>query len=43
MDYSPEFKKNFSTAYLAEEFERLSEEMEDALGAAGEGAGIFRN
>ena len=35
MEYSPEFKKNFSTAYLAEEYERLSEEATDALGAAG--------
>jgi peptide chain release factor 1 len=35
MEYSPEFKKNFSTAYLAEEYERLSEEAADALAAAG--------
>lgn len=36
MEYSPEYKKNFSTAYLAEEYERLSEEAADALSAAGE-------
>lgn len=36
MDYSSEFKKNFSTAYLAEEYERISEEAESALKAAGE-------
>lgn len=35
MEYSPEFKKNFSTAYLAEEYERLMEEAEDAHAAAG--------
>ena len=34
MDYSPEFKKNFSTAYLAEEYERLGKEAEDARAAA---------
>ena len=38
MDYSPEFKKNFATAYLAEEYERLTEEAEDARVAAGEDA-----
>ena len=38
MEYSPEFKKNFSTAYLAEEYERLVAEAEEALGAAGEDA-----
>jgi len=36
MEYSPEFKKNFATAYLAEEYERLTEEAEDARTAAGE-------
>lgn len=36
MEYSPEFKKNFSTAYLAEEYERISEEAEEARAAAGE-------
>jgi peptide chain release factor 1 len=35
MDYSPEFKKNFTTAYLAEEYERLDKEMADARAAAG--------
>lgn len=35
MEYSPEFKKNFSTAYLAEEYERLSAEAEETLSAAG--------
>lgn len=31
MDYSPEFKKDHRTAYLAEEYERLSSEKEEAL------------
>jgi len=35
MEYSPEFKKNFSTAYLAEEFERLEKELEETVSAAG--------
>lgn len=35
MDYSPEFKKNFSTAYLAEEFERLEQEAVSARETAG--------
>lgn len=34
MEYSPEFKKNFSTAYLAEEHERLEAEAADAHMAA---------
>lgn len=38
MDYSPEFKTNFATRFLAEEYERLAEEAEDALAAAGEDA-----
>lgn len=38
MDYSPEFKKNFSTAYLAEEYERLEREASDAKEAASEDA-----
>ena len=38
MEYSPEFKKNFATAYLAEEYERLEEEAADARTAAGEDA-----
>jgi peptide chain release factor 1 len=35
MDYSPEFKKNFATAYLAEEYERLEKEVAEARDAAG--------
>ena len=35
MEYSPEFKKNFATAYLAEEFERLENEKASAVEAAG--------
>ncbi|MBU6320979.1 MAG: PCRF domain-containing protein [Patescibacteria group bacterium] len=35
MDYSPEFKKNFATAYLAEEYERLENERREARAAAG--------
>lgn len=35
MEYSPEFKKDFATAYLAEEYERLGKEAEDAVTAAG--------
>ncbi|MEO6536342.1 MAG: peptide chain release factor-like protein [Candidatus Paceibacterota bacterium] len=34
MEYSPEFKTNHKTAYLAEEYERLTREYEDAIGAA---------
>ena len=34
MEYSPEFKKNFETAYLAEEYERLNQEAAEALEAA---------
>lgn len=41
MEYSPDFKKNFSTAYLAEEYERLSEEAEDARTAAGGNAELL--
>lgn len=36
MEYSPDFKKNHSIAYLAEEYERLTEEAADAVSAAGE-------
>lgn len=36
MEYSPEFKKNFSTAYLAEEYERLDKEARDARASAGD-------
>lgn len=35
MEYSPEFKKNFSTAYLAEEYERLDAEVAGAVETAG--------
>lgn len=42
LDYSPEFKKNFSTAYLAEEYERLEKEAQEAAGAAGEDADLMR-
>ena len=40
MDYSPEFKKNFATAYLAEEYERLLKEEKDAKEAAGTDEGL---
>lgn len=40
MDYSPEFKKNFATAYLAEEYERLEREKASALDAAGTDADL---
>ena len=35
MDYSPEFKTNHKTAYLAEEYERLSRELQDSKESAG--------
>ena len=38
MDYSPEFKANHQTAYLAEEYERLDREAAEAREAAGEDA-----
>ena len=38
MEYSPEFKKNFATAYLAGEYERLEKEIAGAIEAAGENA-----
>ncbi|MHB1162923.1 MAG: PCRF domain-containing protein [Minisyncoccota bacterium] len=41
MDYSSEFKKNFATAYLAEEYERLEKEAAEALGAAGTDAELM--
>lgn len=31
MDYSPEFKKKFSIAHLAEEYERLEKDVEDVV------------
>ncbi|HWU24482.1 MAG TPA: PCRF domain-containing protein [Candidatus Paceibacterota bacterium] len=36
MEYSPEFKTNHKTAYLAEEYERLEAEREDVALAAGD-------
>jgi len=42
MEYSPDFKKNFATAYLAEEYERLEKEVSEAQGAAGEDAELMR-
>jgi len=38
MEYSPDFKKNFATAYLAEEYERLEREAAEARTSAGEDA-----
>ncbi len=42
MEYSPEFKKNFATAYLAEEYERLEKELTEARTAAGADAELMR-
>ena len=42
MEYSPEFKKNFATAYLAEEYERLAKEAEDAHTSAGADAELLQ-
>ena len=42
MEYSPEFKKNFATAYLAEEYERLAKEAEDSVAAAGGDAELMQ-
>ena len=42
MEYSPEFKKNFATAYLAEEYERLEEEIALAHEAAGTDIELIR-
>ena len=42
MEYSPEFKKNFATAYLAEEYERLEEEIALAHEAAGTDVELIR-
>lgn len=36
MDYSPEFKNNHQTAYLAEEYERLARELLELHATAGE-------
>lgn len=38
MEYSPEFKTHHKTAYLAEEYERLSAELAESREAAGEDA-----
>lgn len=40
MEYSPDFKKNFSTAYLAEEYERLEKEAAATREAANEDRGL---
>ncbi len=42
MEYSSEFKKNFATAYLAEEYERLQKEAAEARSAAGEDVDLLR-
>ena len=42
MEYSSDFKKNFATAYLAEEYERLENERRDAVAAAGEDPDLKR-
>ena len=42
MEYSPDFKKNFATAYLAEEYERLEREAAEARSAAEGDAGLLR-
>lgn len=42
MEYSPDFKKNFASAYLAEEYERLEKEAVDARAAAGSDAELLR-
>ena len=41
MEYSSEFKKNFATAYLAEEYERLEKEAADARASAGTDAELM--
>ncbi|MFA5996556.1 MAG: PCRF domain-containing protein [Candidatus Paceibacterota bacterium] len=42
MEYLPEFKKNFATAYLAEEYERLMKEATEGVEAAGDDADLAR-
>jgi peptide chain release factor 1 len=42
MDYSPEFKKNHATAYLAEEYERLERSKNAAKDAAGGDAELVK-
>lgn len=41
MEYSPEFKKNHATGYLAEEYERLEHDKAAALSAAGNDAALL--
>lgn len=41
MEYSSDFKKNFATAYLAEEYERLTKELQDAIETAGSDADLL--
>lgn len=41
MEYSPEFKTNHKTAYLAEEYERLTAEREESVTAAGDDADLL--
>ena len=41
MEYSPEFKKNHATGYLAEEYERLEVEKATAKSAAGADAALL--
>ncbi len=40
MEYSPEYKKNFATAYLAEEYERLDKEALETTESAGTDADL---
>lgn len=42
MEYSPDFKKNFATAYLAEEYEHLEKEARDARASAGADADLLQ-
>ncbi len=42
MEYSTEFKSNFATAYLAEEYERLQDEEASARAAAGDDPELLR-
>lgn len=42
MEYSTEFKSNFATAYLAEEYERLQDEASGARAAAGDDPELLR-
>lgn len=42
MEFSPELKKNFATAYLADEYERLEREAAAAIAAAGDDPELLR-